>query len=150
MKSKPLILAALALASTLVTGAAMARSNVYWSIGINAPLDYGVSLGTVISNAPAYPVYQPAPVYYSAPPVYVRPAPVYYYAAPRPVYLERPVIYQPMYVPVRHEKHWKSQPRHRRDGWRDRDRDDDDDGYRYRERRGYGPVSYPGYRGRDD
>jgi hypothetical protein len=90
-------------ATTLVLAAAGAQAHgVFWSIGINAPLQPGVSIGTVFSNAPAYPVapayYQPAPVVYTEPayyapaPVFVRPAPV--------VYLPRP-YYAPYYAPHR-------------------------------------------------
>jgi hypothetical protein len=101
-------LAALAVAGATVSGTAQAGGNVYWSIGIDAPLGGGGSIGTVISNAPAYraaPVYvQPAPVYLP-PPIYVQPAPVVYappvYVAPRPVYVQsRPVYVQPRPVYV--------------------------------------------------
>ena len=100
--------AALALASLGFAGAAQARDNVTFSVGVGVP---GVQVG--VTNA--YPVYQqpvyvqpapvyyppPAPVYYAPRPVYVRPAPVYY--APAPVYYgprhggyygPRPVYYQ--------------------------------------------------------
>lgn len=63
-KRKLFLTAALALAGTLATGAAMARSDVQWSVTIGAPV-YG----------PPVRVYEPAPVFYPAP-VY-RPAPVY-------------------------------------------------------------------------
>jgi hypothetical protein len=73
---KKLFAITLAAASfALASGAAHAGSNVYWSIGINAP-----PIGTVISNAPVYSA--PAPVYYEPayvpPPVVVAPAPVVY------------------------------------------------------------------------
>lgn len=95
------------------SGAAQAGGNVYWSVGIQAPLDpYGATIGTTISNAP---LYRPAPVVVvPAAPVYVRPAPVYappvavyyppapvVYTAPRsivvrpaPVYVARPPVYE--------------------------------------------------------
>ena len=88
-KTIALIVAGAAL--TLAGGAAQARSNVAWSIGINVP-------GPVYSQ-PAYsqPVYS-APVYsapvYSAPPTYYAP-PQSYYQAPVPVYNAAPVYYQP-------------------------------------------------------
>ena len=114
MKSKSALIAA---AIVLSATAAQAR-DVTWSIGIQAPLHPGVSIGTVISNAPVYrpapvvyvePLYRPAPVvyaeplYWSAPvvyaeplywsaPVYARPAPVVY--VPRPVYAPRQVVYE--------------------------------------------------------
>jgi hypothetical protein len=115
-------------ASALVLAAAGAQArDVYWSVGINAPLQAGVSVGTVISNGPVYqaaPVYyQPAPVYYQpapvvyAEPVYV-PAPVYVRAAPvvylpQPYYGPRRVIYSPGWAPAhRGYNHWRhDQPR---------------------------------------
>jgi hypothetical protein len=103
-------------ASALVLAAAGAQArDVYWSVGINAPLQPGVSVGTVISNAPVYqaaPVYyQPAPVVYAEPayvpaPVYVRPAPVVY--LPQPYYAPRRVIYSPGWAPAhRGYNHWR-------------------------------------------
>ena len=99
-------------AATLVLAAAGAQaSGVYWSIGINAPIQPGVSIGTVFSNAPVYQAapayYPPAPVVYaepayhpSAPAVYVEP--VYY--PPAPVFVRQaPVVYLPQlyYTPRR-------------------------------------------------
>ena len=103
-------------AATLVLAAAGAQArDVFWSIGINAPLQPGVSLGTVISNAPGYqpaPVYyQPAPVVYAEPvympaPVYVRPAPVM--VLPQPYYIPRHVHYAPGWAPShRGYNHWR-------------------------------------------
>ena len=80
-------------AATLVLAAAGAQArDVYWSVGINAPLHPGVSVGTVFSNAP---VYQAAPVVYAEPvyvaaPVYVRLAPVVYW--PQPYYAPQRVV----------------------------------------------------------
>ncbi|MCW5653500.1 hypothetical protein [Hydrogenophaga sp.] len=71
-------LAAGAWALSTVGSQAHARSDVYWSIGVNSP---GVAVG--VSNAP--------PVYYAPPPVYVAPRPVY--VAPRPVYYAPPPVY---------------------------------------------------------
>jgi len=103
-------------ATALVVATAGAQAgNVYWSIGINAPLQPGVGIGTVISNTPAYPVapvyYQPAPVVYAEPvyvpaPMYVRPAPVVY--LPQPYYVPRRVIYSPGWAPAhRGYNHWR-------------------------------------------
>ena len=103
MKSKSALIAA---AIVLSATAAQAR-DVTWSIGIQAPLHPGVSIGTVISNAPVYrpapvvyaePLYWSAPVVYAEPvylpaPVYARPATVVY--MPRPVYAPRQVVYVP-------------------------------------------------------
>ena len=112
-KTQATLAGLLALAGALAAGTAQARDNVYWSIGIHAPLDpYGASIGTTFSNH--RPVYAPAPVY-------VAPAPVYYYApAPRVVYRPVPVYVEPAPVYVvrgdgwhgpRH-KHWKKHRRH--------------------------------------
>lgn len=82
--------AALALAAFGFAGAAQARDNVTFSVGVAAPgIAVGVTNGYPVYQQPVYvqpaPVYyQPAPVYYQPRPVYVRPAPVYY--APQPVY----------------------------------------------------------------
>src|SRR5215204_4866957 len=75
------------IALAAVGSAAHARSNVYWSVGVQAAP--GVSIG--VGNAgPVYmapqPVFvAPAPVYLAPPPVVV-PAPVYYGYGPAPVY----------------------------------------------------------------
>lgn len=117
---KALAVVTLAAAGTLGAGAAHAGGNVYWSIGINAPLDsYGSSIGTVISNGPVYrpaPVYvQPAPVIYAPPPVVVVSRPVYMpppvvVVRPRPVYVAQPA---PVYVaPGHYHRHWKKKHKH--------------------------------------
>jgi hypothetical protein len=112
-------------AATLVLAAAGAQArDVYWSIGINAPLHSGVSVGTVFSNAPVYqaapvvyaePVYyQHAPVYVQAP-VYVRPAPVAYW--PQPYYAPQRVVYVNGWARqrghVRGHGHWRDGQRQR-------------------------------------
>ena len=86
---------AMALAAMGFAGAAQARDNVSFSVGIGVP---GVQVG--VSNA--YPVYgypqqvlvQAPPVYMQPSPVYMAPVPVYYgqpvYVAPQPVYYGRP------------------------------------------------------------
>ena len=71
----------------LSAGAAHARGDVYWSVGVNGP---GVTIGA--SNAPAV-VYQPPGYYYEPRPVVVQPAPVYYQRPP--VIYGPPVIYAP-------------------------------------------------------
>lgn len=80
---KPLLLALLAAASTLASLPAHAGGHVQWSVGINAPIGYGGTVATVVSNGP---VYAAAPVYYA-------PAPVVY--APPPVVVSSPVVYAP-------------------------------------------------------
>jgi hypothetical protein len=78
--------ATLAVAAMGFAGAAQARDNVSFSVGIGVP---GVQVG--VTNA--YPVYQ-QPVYVQPAPVYYQPAPVYYprpvYVVPQPVYYGRP------------------------------------------------------------
>jgi hypothetical protein len=81
--------AALALVSLGVASAAQARSDVYFSIGVQAP---GVYV-------------QPAPVYVQPRPAYVAPIPAY--AQSRPVYVTPRVEY-------RYDDEWRN-----RHGWRD-------------------------------
>ena len=56
-------------AAALAAGSAHA-SDVHWSVGIQAPIAPGVSVGTVISNRHGLPVV--APVLVAPPPVYCR------------------------------------------------------------------------------
>lgn len=91
--------ATLAVAAMGFAGAAQARDNVYWSVGVGTP-EAVVNVGNAGYPQPVYmqpqpiymqpqPVYvQPAPVYVQPRPVYARPAPIY--VAPQPVYYERP------------------------------------------------------------
>ncbi|MEO6322060.1 MAG: hypothetical protein ABIR56_15315 [Polaromonas sp.] len=87
-------MATLAVAAMGFAGAAKARDNVYWSVGVGTPgAVVNVGNGGAYYPQPVYvqpqPVYvQPAPVYYQPHPVFVRPQPVY--VAPQPVYYERP------------------------------------------------------------
>jgi hypothetical protein len=124
------VLATLALAGTLAAGAARA-SDLHWSIGLNAPLHSGVSIGTVISNGPGYHggYYRPAPIYYAPAPVYYGP-PAYSYYAP------------PVYVAPRHA--YRKGYRHDNRRYRDRDRDGIPDRWdrhpRYPDRPVYGPY----------
>jgi len=90
LKSFALVLALAALG----TGAAQARSNVAWSVGIAAAPGITVGVGNV------------APVYVAPAPVYLAPQPVY--VAPPPVVLVRPapVYYAPVYYgPPGHYRH---------------------------------------------
>lgn len=120
--------AALALAAMGFAGAAQARENVFWSVGVSTP-GVGVNVGNVGS------VYvQPQPVYIQPQPVYVEPAPVYY--QPAPVYYQpRPVYVQP--APVYYGRPY---------GWNRRH-----EGGRYVQgpRRGYGYGYAPVYYQRD-
>jgi len=87
-------MATLAVAAMGFAGAAQARDNVNWSVGVGVPgAVVNVGNGGGYYPQPVYvqpqPVYvQPAPVYYQPRPVFVRPQPVY--VAPQPVYYERP------------------------------------------------------------
>ena len=114
-------IATLAVAAMGFAGAAQARENVYWSVGV----------GNVGSVYPSQPVYvQPQPVYVQPQPIYVQPPPVYY--RPRPVFVQPQVVYgapQPVYY-GRHNG-WK---KHRR-GY------DQSPGY-YGPGQGYAPVYY--------
>lgn len=116
------LFAAATLAAAALGGVstAHARSDVYFSIGIQSPPTY-------VQPAPVYvqpyPVYvQPRPVYGHPYPVYVQPAPIY--LQPAPVYLQP----QPIYVQPRpygyayqddrgwrraewQRRHWKHQQR---------------------------------------
>jgi hypothetical protein len=124
------VLATLALTGTLAAGTARA-SDLHWSIGLNAPLHSGVSIGTVISNGPGYGGYG-----------YYRPAPIYY--APAPVYYGPPAYYRPapVYAAPRHAYRHGQRYDNRR--YRDRDRDGIPDRWdrhpRYPDRPVYGPY----------
>jgi PXPV repeat (3 copies) len=89
--------AVLAIGAMGFAGAAQARDNVSFSVGIGVPgLVVGASNAYPVYTQPVYaqpvysqPVYvQPRPVYVQPAPVYVQPAPVYYQNAP--VYYGRP------------------------------------------------------------
>jgi len=93
--TKPLLAAAVAVGALAATSAAQARSDVVFSIGVQAPIAY-------VQPQPVY--VQPQPVYYETQPVYVQPQRVY--VQPQPVYYET--------------QRWH----HRRHGaWADNDRD---------------------------
>lgn len=77
LTTKYLATAALAVAAFGATSAAQARSDLYFSIGVQ--------------GAPVY--VEPAPVYVQPRPVYVQPPPVY--DQPRPVYVQPPVYVAP-------------------------------------------------------
>jgi hypothetical protein len=68
--AKTLAIAALGFGALAATSAAHARSDVYFSIGIDAPVRY-------VQPAPVY--VQPAPVYVQPQPVYVQPRPIRYH-----------------------------------------------------------------------
>lgn len=124
--------ATLAVAAMGFAGAAQARDNISWSIGIGIPGPV-VSVGNVGSIYPQ-PVYvQPPPVYIQPAPVYVQPSPRYY--DPRPVFVRPAPIYlapQPIYY-----------ERERRHGHH-RDYDGGNYGQRNGYGQGYGEVYYQG------
>lgn len=99
--------AGVAMALMLGSGAALARGDVSWSVGIGVP---GVVVGA--SNAGAT-FYAPPPVVYAPAPVYRAPPPVYY--TPPPVVYGPPVYYAPRPY-WRGHRHWEHR-RHHRD-WR--------------------------------
>jgi hypothetical protein len=151
LMKKSVVIAIAAAACALATGAAQARGNVFWSIGINAaPIGVAVSNGPVYAPAPVY--VEPAPFYAEPAPFYVEPAPVYapapvVYDAPRIVYRPVPVVVGPRYYhPSQvvygggYGRYWDGRARawrqHGRDGWRDGRRDD----YGDHQRGGWQPV----------
>ena len=94
--AKHLLAAAIAIGALAAASGAQARSDVFLSLGLNAPYGY----------------VQPAPVYVQPAPVYVQPQPVYYESAP--VYYQLQPVY---YVNRHHRQH------DRRGAWGDADRD---------------------------
>lgn len=76
---KSLAAVAIALGAFAAASSAHARSDVYFSIGVQVP---GVFV-------------QPAPVYVQPAPIYMQPAPIY--MRPAPVYVQPPPYYAPSY-----------------------------------------------------
>lgn len=112
-------LTAVILTSAALLGGTAAQAETYWSIGVNVP-----AAGVVVSNAPRYPVYEAAPVYYSPAPRYVH-RETYYAPPPRVVY-EAP-RHRHWHHHHGHDRHdrWESRREHdRHDRWdSDRGRD---------------------------
>jgi hypothetical protein len=111
----------IALAALGTMSAAQARSNVYFSLGVQAPV-----------YAEPAPVYvQPAPVYVQPQAIYEEPAPVYvpapaYSAPPVGVYMRRdPYAYEAHRAAEWRHRYWREHHRHGwgRDWSRDRDWD---------------------------
>lgn len=95
-----------ALALLAAAGAAQARDNVYWSVGIEAAP--GVTLG-VGNHRPV--LVAPAPVYVAPQPVYVAPPPVLvyprsYYVQPAPVYYASGPVYYGKPKKWKKHRHW--------------------------------------------
>lgn len=102
------VAATLAVAALGFAGAAQARDNVSFSVGIGVPgVQVGVTNAYPVYSQPVYsqPVYvQSQPVYVQPQPVYVQPAPVY--VRPRPVYYGQPVyVAPPVYYGRPHHRH---------------------------------------------
>lgn len=150
--------AALALAAIGFAGAAQARDNVTFSVGVGVP---GVQVG--VTNA--YPVYtqaqpvyvQPRPVYVQPRPVYVQPAPVYY--RPAPVYVQpAPVYYRPAPVYYAPQPVYYGRPHHGGREWNNGRHGQGHQGGYYAQpqqpvvygpggyRPGFGPAGSPAYR----
>ena len=85
LSAKFIATAALAAAALGGAAAAHARSDVYFSIGVQTPQVYLEPAPVYVQPAPVY--YQPAPVYYE--PVYYQPQT---YFVPAPVYYAPPVF----------------------------------------------------------
>lgn len=80
--------ATVALAGLGGSGAAQARSDVSWSIGVGVP-------GVVVTGSNGYGGYAPPAYYAPPPPVYYAPPPPVYYAPARPIYYAPPVVVRP-------------------------------------------------------
>lgn len=119
--TKRLLAAGVAALGLLAAGSAMA-DNVYWSVGISAPIDGGRVRTHVGNVPPAAPVVvAPAPVVYAPPPPPAYGYPVAYYDAPRVVYAPPPVVYGRGYGYGRgwHRDDWRRwQGHHGHGGWR--------------------------------
>ena len=111
--TKSLAVVALALGVITAASSAHARSDVFFSIGVQVPGVYAQPV--YVQPSPVY--VQPSPVYMQPAPLYVRPVPVY--AQPRMFYTPAPVYYQ-RYDNGRHYG-WQNARRHGPHGDRDRD-----------------------------
>jgi hypothetical protein len=101
--TKPLLAAVVAVGALAATSAAQARSDVVFSIGVQAPIAY-------VQPQPVY--VQPQRYYVEPQQVYVQPQPVY--VQPRSVYVQpQPVYYE--------TQRWHHHRHH--GGWADNDRD---------------------------
>ena len=98
--TKTIAAVALALGGFAAASAAHARSDVFFSIGVQGP-------------APVY--VQPAPVYVQPAPVYVQPRPVH--VAPRHVYVEHQPAYAPRYYGYSGYDDYRRHDGRRHGGW---------------------------------
>lgn len=73
--TKSLAMVAVALSAFAAASSVHARSDVYFSIGVQVP-------GVYVQPAPVYvqprQFYAPAPIFYAPAPIYYAPAPIYY------------------------------------------------------------------------
>jgi hypothetical protein len=124
-------------ALTVAASSAHARSDVYWSVGVNGPgVAIGATNGPVVVSPPGY-YYDPRPVVVAPPPVYLPRPPVVYAPpvvyGPSVVYAPRPVVIGgrgPVYWDDdRGRDHWRG---HRHGHRHDRDWEDEDRGGRGR------------------
>jgi hypothetical protein len=114
ISSKPLLAAAIAFGTLAAASAAHARSDVFFSIGVQEP-------------APVY--VQPHRVYVQPQPVYIEPQPVY--VQPQPVYVQpQGSYYERGYRDhdrrgewADGDRHYNARVAHRRGPWGDADRD---------------------------
>jgi len=97
----------------LMSGTALARSDVHFGLSIGVPV-------APVYVAPA-PAYYPPPGYYAAPPVGYAAPPQVYYRAPAPAYYDAAPGYSLYYGPSYRQYH------ERREWRRDHEREDDDD-----------------------
>ena len=94
IRTKSLAVAALAFGAFAVASSAHAHTDVFFSVGVPAPV--------YVEPAPVY--VQPQPVYVQPQPVYVQPRPVY--GAPAEVYVRRgPPAYDYGYMDERARRH---------------------------------------------
>ncbi|TAL15441.1 MAG: hypothetical protein EPO01_18205 [Aquabacterium sp.] len=142
--TKRLLAAGVAALGLLAAGSAMA-DNVYWSVGVSAPIDGGRVRTHVGNVPPAAPVVvAPAPVVYAPPPppAYGYPVayPTAYYGAPRVVYAPPPVVYGRGFGWHHRHDDWRRwQGHHGHGGWRG-------EAYRHGYRDGYREDRRDGHR----
>lgn len=121
--TKNLVLSvSLAAAGLAMSGGAQARGDVYWSVGVDAPVMVGGNVHTEFSNAPQVRYVQPQPVIVTQAPVVIQ--------QPQPVYVQRPwcpprVVYapQPVVVMDRYPQYGGGGWRFQRDRWGDERRE---------------------------
>jgi len=111
--------AMLAVAAMGFAGAAQARDNVFWSVGVGGPgVAVNVGNGFPVYAAPQLVYVQPAPVYYQPQPVYLAPQAVYYDGRPHGHrhhdvhHVQDPRGYGPGYAPGYYRRDGREGGRH--------------------------------------